>query len=237
MNWNGITSSGSGWFSYRGECADNAPHAHAALQVAVARSGSVAVCAPTSGRVEGRAILVRSSIRHRLEPSHDIFLVLFEPASPLACFLHKTAPPGDVVILQDEVTDLLLANEDGETNLSALISKASVYPLLQIDARLQNVLGLLGAIEGPQPVARAAAAVGLSTARLRALAQQELGWPLSDWFAWRRLEKAVSSMKEGDGLASVAADAGFSDQAHMSKAMRRLLGITPGMLSGVLANS
>jgi AraC-like DNA-binding protein len=237
VTWNGIISSGGGWFSYRGECADNAPHAHAALQVAVARSGSIAVCASTSGRVEGRSILVRSSIRHRLEPSLDVFLVLFEPASPLACFLDETAPPGDVVILEDKVTDLLRADENGETNLSALISKASGFPPPQIDARLAKALRLVGAIEGPQPVAHAAAAVGLSTARLRALAKQELGWPLSDWFAWRRLEKAVSSMKAGDGLAIAAADAGFADQAHMSKAMRRLLGITPGTLGSILANS
>lgn len=237
MNWNGIISSGDGWFSYRGECADNAPHAHAALQVVVAHLGTVALYSETCGRVQGRAVLVRSNIRHRLEPCQDAVLLLLEPRSPLAYFLDRSTPSGDVVPLDDELCGLLLPNECSDTNLTALIAKAVALPLPAIDVRLDKALELLSAMDGPQPVARAASAVGISTARLRTLAKKDLGWPLYDWFAWRRLEQAVSSLKKGNSVASAAVDAGFADQAHLTKAMRRLLGITPGTLSGVLQNS
>jgi AraC-like DNA-binding protein len=234
MNWAGTLATGSGWFSFRGDCADNSMHAHATLQVTFAHTETVAVTAANSGRVEGRAVLVRSSVRHSLEPATDVFLALFEPQSRIAHYLNDVAPAGDVVPLPHQLVDLLLRDCKQELSFRALSEAAAMLPAPQIDARLKEVLRILTSIEGPQPMARAAAAVGLSTARLRTLAKQELGWPLADWYAWRRLEKAVLSLRSGSNLASAAADAGFADQAHLTKAMRRLLGITPGTLNGVL---
>lgn len=69
--------------------------------------------------------------------------------------------------------------------------------------------------------------VGLSPARLRALAQAELGAPLAHWRAWLQLERAIGALRTGEPLAAAAAIGGFSDQAHLSRTMRRFFGITP----------
>jgi len=46
-----------------------------------------------------------------------------------------------------------------------------------------------------------------------------------------RLSHARARIVEGEDLAGVAADAGFADQAHMTREFRRSFGYTPGQLS------
>jgi len=46
----------------------------------------------------------------------------------------------------------------------------------------------------------------------------------------QRVEAARAMIEDGGDLAEVAAEAGFSDQAHMTRQLRMLLGVTPGAL-------
>ena len=47
----------------------------------------------------------------------------------------------------------------------------------------------------------------------------------------RRVERARALLLDGSlPMAQVALDAGFAHQSHMARAMRRVLGITPGAL-------
>lgn len=46
----------------------------------------------------------------------------------------------------------------------------------------------------------------------------------------RQLQCAVSLIESGHALAGVAAEAGFTDQSHMTRVMKRALGLTPGAL-------
>ena len=57
-----------------------------------------------------------------------------------------------------------------------------------------------------------------------------LGLAPRDYRRQRRVEAARTMIEQGRELAEVAAETGFSDQAHMTRQMRSLLGITPGML-------
>jgi AraC-like DNA-binding protein len=93
-----------------------------------------------------------------------------------------------------------------------------------IDPRLRTVLDELG---GDLDITALAERVGLSAPRLRALAQAELGAPLAHWRLWLRLETAMRRVAEGENLAAAAAEAGFADQSHLNRAMRRFFGVTP----------
>ncbi|MGV9878545.1 helix-turn-helix domain-containing protein [Streptomyces sp. NPDC003006] len=81
-----------------------------------------------------------------------------------------------------------------------------------------------------------AAELGLSPARLRALVAAEVGIPLVTLRQWGRLRAAFGSLvgRGGAGgaksIADAAADAGFADQAHLTRAARRFTGRTPGSL-------
>lgn len=92
---------------------------------------------------------------------------------------------------------------------------------------------------GLYSVGDAAARCDLSESRLRTVAREQLGVPLSTWLIWRKLERAARAMREGDPLSMAAAAGGLADQAHLARAMRRMFGITPrtAQNSGLAADS
>ena len=93
-----------------------------------------------------------------------------------------------------------------------------------LDTRIAHVLRSLGEIDD---IAGVASDVGLSAPRLRALAGQNLGVPMVGLRQWSRLRTAVAVL----GLTSItdaAAVARFSDQAHLTRSMQRMLGRSPG---------
>lgn len=67
--------------------------------------------------------------------------------------------------------------------------------------------------------------IGLSPVQLRRLVRQQLGVTLSQLRQWQRLRSAFAT--DAGSLAQRAADAGYSDQAHMTRASRRFVGRTP----------
>lgn len=76
-----------------------------------------------------------------------------------------------------------------------------------------------------------ASAAGLSTGRLSRLFRRALGCSPYQYVVQRRLEAARSRLlNSDDALADIAYDTGFSSQAHMTTAFRKLLGVTPGGL-------
>lgn len=56
-----------------------------------------------------------------------------------------------------------------------------------------------------------------------------MGIPLSTLRQWARLRDALTA-PPGTPLAVAAADAGFADQAHLTRTARALVGRTPGSL-------
>jgi len=48
------------------------------------------------------------------------------------------------------------------------------------------------------------------------------------------LERASKSLAGGSTLSDAAADGGFSDQAHLARMMRRMIGMTPRTAAVVL---
>jgi methylphosphotriester-DNA--protein-cysteine methyltransferase len=80
------------------------------------------------------------------------------------------------------------------------------------------------------PLPSLAADIGLSPQRLRALARQQLGMPLARWRVWTRLRRAAESLQSGRSLADAATAAGFADQAHLTRQMREMMGLTPAAL-------
>jgi AraC-like DNA-binding protein len=50
----------------------------------------------------------------------------------------------------------------------------------------------------------------------------------------RRLHRAGRSLASGASLAEAALDAGFADQAHLSRSMRRAFGVTPATVAALV---
>ncbi|MEB8343806.1 helix-turn-helix domain-containing protein [Streptomyces endophyticus] len=75
-----------------------------------------------------------------------------------------------------------------------------------------------------------AADVGLSPPRLRTLVRASVGIPLVRLRQWARLREAIADLP-GESVAAAAASAGFSDQAHLARTARRLIGRAPASIS------
>ncbi|GAC1044799.1 helix-turn-helix domain-containing protein [Rhizobium sp. No.120] len=81
-------------------------------------------------------------------------------------------------------------------------------------------------------LANLAATVGLSVSHLKPLFRTTFGMPAHHYVLTRRVERAKSLILSADmPLAEIAVASGFAHQSHMTHWMRRILGLTPGMLS------
>ena len=73
-----------------------------------------------------------------------------------------------------------------------------------------------------------AAALGAGPTQVARAFGAAFGIPPHQYVVGRRLDAARDRILDGAPLADVAADAGFYDQAHLTRRFRRFLGTTPG---------
>jgi AraC-like DNA-binding protein len=93
----------------------------------------------------------------------------------------------------------------------------------------------------PVDVATVADEVGLSSSQLRRRCLQALGigpkalqrtLRFQGFLAFAQVAATASGRPRADGMARLAVDAGYADQSHLSREVRRLTGLTPTALLG-----
>ena len=86
----------------------------------------------------------------------------------------------------------------------------------------------------PEPIGlnEAAAALGVHRAHLARVFRQGTGTTLGEYQRLRRLRRTLQALRSGTsrGLAELAADAGYSDQSHLTRSVRAAAGLPPGAL-------
>jgi AraC-like DNA-binding protein len=80
------------------------------------------------------------------------------------------------------------------------------------------------------PMARMADELGLGVRQLHRRSSAAFGYGPRRLSRILRLQQAFDRMRAGSPLAAVAADAGYADQAHLSRDVRALTGDSPGVL-------
>ena len=83
---------------------------------------------------------------------------------------------------------------------------------------------------------RVAVASGLSGDRLSHLLNEELGIGLRPLILWLRLQVAAReiALSRGATMSRAAAAAGFADAAHMTRTFRRMFGVAPSEVVGLV---
>lgn len=225
-DWAGQFLFGESWACYRGVSAHNSLHEHAAIQIVFAHLGDAVITDSVGVEHRGKAVIIRPLVSHALASDSEVTIIYIEPQSPLAFKVADCICDADITIMEDPNFLEFVANEPLDV-WEARISRSFSDKAIQIDERLNNALALLAREPGSLRIEDAAIKVGLSHSRLRALAGQQLGLPLSTWLIWRKLESAAQALGRGLSLAEAAAFGGFADQAHFARVMRRMFGITP----------
>jgi AraC family transcriptional regulator len=99
-------------------------------------------------------------------------------------------------------------------------------------ARLGRVTEYVEAhLDRPLSLAELAAVAGASTSHFKSQFRRSTGFAVHQYVVRRRVERARLLLLEGTGsLADVALQAGFSDQSHLARWTRRLLGVSPAAM-------
>jgi AraC-like DNA-binding protein len=209
-----------GYAFYRGPAADSRLHGHAAFQVAIAVRGEVSIVDESGACHRAAALVVPPMTRHRMLDADDLLTYFVEPQCAFADRLRGHC--GDGITAVPQLRDL---SED-EVRLGGRPSSA-------LDPRLVEAMHIVTASSGLS-MSDLAARVGLSPPRLRALAREQLGMPLARWRVWARLRGTAEALRVGQSVADAAATGGFADQAHLTRWMREMMGVTPAAVLPVL---
>jgi AraC-like DNA-binding protein len=234
--WKGEFAFAAAGVVFRGQAADNRPHRHATVQLTLALEGTVTIIEASQGApgraISGSALLVRPDVVHALQPGGRVLLALLLPQSALAQRILRHSDAGGVVSLSPRFAAAIDTAAPLAHSLDALQTATMTASLS--DERLRVALDFLESARGPRPVERAAAAAGLSVSRLRALAHTHLEVPLARWLTLRQLQRAGYALAQGASLAEASAQAGFADQAHLTRQMRRTFGVTPATVAALV---
>lgn len=229
MDWKGEFLIDETWMIYRGRAADNHLHAHASLQLSVALAHPVSIGDEYEATTTGNAVCVKAGVKHILHPIEEVVLLFVEPQSNLARTILLHADDEQVSPVEDKFISQFNWNDKIDRLAHRVRTSAIQHANVDIDARLETALEFLRTAELRGAISKAAKISGVSEPRLRAIAQSTMGVPLSKWLTWQAVRRAAEALSNGASLASAAATAGFADQAHYTRMMRQLMGITPMM--------
>ncbi|MEM9193971.1 MAG: AraC family transcriptional regulator [Myxococcota bacterium] len=218
-------------------------HAHHALHLLLARDGCLEV--DLGGRaIRVPGVLTAADVSHAVDATGCVVVLAFwEPESVEGASLTRAIEDAAVddgarLITEAERNALLerLPEVPSRRELDALTERARdalAGPLRgsRMHPRVRELLDVLrrGGVADTSLEALAAHA-GLSPSHLMHVFTESVGVPLRRYLLWLKLQRAATSIVNGDELSRAAADAGFADAAHMSRTFKRMFGMTPSAL-------
>lgn len=232
--WDGRAVFGPGLLCYLGPGHTAAEHAHHAVQFVL--SPDPFQLQLPGATLTARGALVPADVPHALEGGGaPMALLLVESHGSRGRELHRLAQQWLGVDLYQHLgrPSLPSLNTDAATVLrwaDHLLSAWSTpaAPETPISPAVRHVLAQLAQSTGRGPrLTEAAAGCGLSASRLTHRFSTETGIPYRRYLLWLRLQRAVDFARSGATLAEAAVEAGFSDQAHLSRTFRAMLGLSP----------
>ncbi len=205
-------------------------------------------------RAQGRCLFAaqtRTAIRLRAAGPLDCLGARLHPAASAALLAPQAAAPAappSLAALVDRVVDLqsldaplaqaLARHVDaGDADPPAWFAQRLVERLghRAVDAGIATVVRTIDDAHGNLPVRALAAASGVGLRTLQARFLAAVGLTLKEYALVQRLQATIRELDGGaGGLAETALAAGFADQAHATRALRRFAGLTPARLRRAL---
>lgn len=222
------------------------PHRHEAVQVTLGLDGPFLVRPRGGVWREAEAALQVSGAPHELDGQGHIQANFYvEPASRLGRELSsKFLGGGPIGLLKDgglaRLRGSLLALSRRKakaaeawafysTIAERLCGVESARP--PVDERVAKALCIFQALEEKRLSASdLAKQVFLSQSRLSHLFSAQLGMPIKRYLLWLKVVAACERVNSKDNITQAAQATGFRDGAHLTHALRRLIGVSPRTL-------
>jgi len=107
--------------------------------------------------------------------------------------------------------------------------------LTAMDTLVEAALAELDRADGDVVITALAVRLGTSVRSLQSRFLRSVGLTAKEYARVRRLQATIIELDKGnDSLAMLAADVGFADQAHATRELQRLTGLTPAKLRNAL---
>jgi len=224
--WSGHFFIGNSFALYTGERADtNETHKHVAYQLIHSHSGSVEVTNESEKKLAAQTILIPPLVSHSIHTDSPLTLLYLEPHSSLLERLLKTKRHQRITAF--DITGFPIELNQKESTLIDSLNSLANKPSSNVDHRILLAMQKLDENPGKVSVAKAAKMSGLSESRLRTIVRKQLGISLASWLIWRKLKSAGDELNKGANLIDASIAGGFTDQAHFTRSMKRMFGITP----------
>jgi AraC-like DNA-binding protein len=180
-----------------------------------------------------------------MPPGTSIAAVRFRPGAapallgvPATAILDQTVPLADLWgrAAADRLTERLASAGDGAARVAALQAelRQRLPRAAAVDPLTGGVVAELDAAAGGRSVAGLAGTIGLSERQLHRRCRAAFGYGPKTLDRVLRLQRFLALGRSPDrrpgGLAGLAADAGYADQAHLAHECRRLAAATPAAL-------
>lgn len=237
---------------YAGALGPTQPHRHHALQVVLSLEGSITVGkgdgAPSAC---GAAAVIGPDVDHAIvRGSPSAVLLYVDPDERLGRQAHSVCPldtpqrwiergaslraciPRSLPKTWDEARGLVQAISD---NLAACDAAGASGTLRRVvhPAVLRARRYIDANLAYDVRADAVASAAGISTSRLAQLFASDVGVPLRSYVRWCRMRATTGPLQAGSNLAAAAAEAGFSDGAHLTRTFRQMFGIAPSEIMAV----
>lgn len=141
---------------------------------------------------------------------------------PAAAFAGQHVP---LDALWGSAAPIIVERLFGAHPLDAL--EATLVSRLRPAARPPGLARAMALLEGGASLGEASRAVGRSPRTLRGWFDGAVGCNPAHWMRLRRLQRALHRALREPDWAEVARVAGYCDQAHLSREVRRIVGVTP----------
>lgn len=224
---------------------DVAIHKHNAVQMVVSLDRPYPAILNNHQIPALSGFLIDSNIPHACQSSGSTVLVISIDAACRKGRLLRKNLLGDrkFVLLEEVLSESVVctfkqqfwkADKAGDFDHLALVRELSTQgsSAEHLDQRIQNAIDLIqDNLHDMLPFPEIAEQVKLSESRLRHLFQVHIGIPMTTYVLWLRIKRVlkVIAMPQGT-LAEAAYEAGFSDQAHLTRTFKRMFGIAPSLM-------
>lgn len=201
-------------------------HAHPAMEVIIASDTSIHLETDNGLYQDVSFALIDANVRHKVYSDQPVQLYMIEGSVlSLKGFYQSQKFELEQGVLVQELL------EDGRNTLTRLIKALQGQQLLHtMDARVQGCVEYFKKkeIQYPEMMQSLQAQTHLSDSRLSHLFKQEMGVSLKKYLLWSRLRDTIGYVISDQlSLYEAGLRSGFYDQAHLSKAFKQMLGLSP----------
>lgn len=229
--WSGTVFLGGGWMVYAGPLGPTGTHRHHAVQVVCSPHG-VAVLDGQGNRLEAPSMVVPADAEHSLDAAGQYGAVAY--LDPLTVDLD-----GEAVEIETDLPGLPVGGfeEVGAAGrwAASVTSACGGRPKSRVSDLVDEAMSeTRRRLPGTVRLHDLSTSLGFATSTLTHRFTAEAGIPFRRWVLWERLQLAARSVSDGANLTTAAHAAGFADSAHLNRTFRRMFGITPSSVAGIV---